>query len=179
MPDAKTTSSSSGRTAAIRRAASRADQVLRAAGFAAALAGTGLMGCVHPPGSASAAARIGTRLNSAGASPVPAIAPNYLPDSLFNALGTVRRDSEAVVSMVRSIVKVTFKDSANQRDRQQAVDLIDGVVVGGLLLDTDGEYFVRIPGSTYADIQAAVRKLRALPQVNYAFPLLLGKFGPG
>ena len=46
-----------------------------------------------------------------------------------------------------------------------------GVVVGGIRMAKDGQYFVRIPGSTYADIHEALRKLEALPQVDHASPL--------
>ena len=105
--------------------------------------------------------------------PVPAVARQYIPDSLLLALGTVRRDSSATIKLVRGIVKVTFRDGTAQSARQQAIDSIAGVVVGGFRLDTDGEYVVRIPGSTYDDIQAAVRRLRALPQVEFAYPMVL------
>jgi hypothetical protein len=75
------------------------------------------------------------------------------------------------MKLVRSLVQILFKAAAPQRERQQAIDLIGGLVVGGFRITDDGEYFVRIPGSTYDDIQAAVRKLRALPQVEHASPL--------
>ncbi len=159
----------------IRLIAIRAKRLVRRGGIVATFAGLTLSGCAHQPSPASAAPRIAD-----GAPPVPATAPHYMPDSLFTALGTVRRDSADVLKMVRSIVKVAFKDGAAQRERQQAIDSIGGLVVGGFRLDTDGEYFVRIPGSTYADIQAAVAKLKALPQVEYAFPFIVFfKFGPG
>lgn len=78
------------------------------------------------------------------------------------------------MKLVRSIVKVMFKDGAIQRQRQQAIDVVDGAVVGGLrITGSDGWYFVRIPGSTYGDIRAAVGKLQALPQVEGAFPFFV------
>jgi len=79
--------------------------------------------------------------------------------------------------MVRSIVKVAFKDGTVQRERQQAVDAVKGVVVGGARVADDGEYFVRISGSTAGDIQAAVRKLQALSQVDLAVPMFVGPRG--
>ena len=93
-------------------------------------------------------------------------APNFVPDSLFRTLGTVRRDSTAPMKLIRGMVEVSFKDGVAQRERQQAIDLIDGLVVGRIRIAGDGQYFVRIPGSTYADIQDARSKLEALPQVE-------------
>jgi len=94
---------------------------------------------------------------------------------LIDSLGTLRAEDDTALVVVRSMLKVLFKGGETQAARQQAVDLISGVVVGGFRLnDTDGEYFVRIPGPTYADIVAAVRKLDTLPQVEGAFPMFVG-----
>jgi len=79
--------------------------------------------------------------------------------------------------MVRSIVKVMFKDGATQRERQQAIDAVSGVVVGGARVADDGDYYVRIPGLTADDIQVAVRKLQVLPQVELAVPMFVGPRG--
>ncbi|HXF25525.1 MAG TPA: hypothetical protein VN602_13445 [Gemmatimonadaceae bacterium] len=152
--------------------ATRTRRLVRRGGIVAILAGTALSGCAHQRSSAPARPPTAAPIPVGVVHPVPPVAPNHSPDSLFLALGTVRRDSTADLKLVRSIVKVSFRGGTAQRERQQAIDLIGGVVVGGLrITDLNGWYFVRIPGPTYGDIQEAVRKLRAMPQVETAFPL--------
>ena len=151
----------------------RTRQLVRSSAIVATIAAASLGGCTHQLSSTSASPTDTEPRISDRRHPVPAVARQYIPDSLLLALGTVRRDSSATIKLVRGIVKVTFRDGTAQSARQQAIDSIAGVVVGGFRLDTDGEYFVRIPGSTYDDIQAAVRRLRALPQVEFAYPMVL------
>jgi hypothetical protein len=166
-------SSRLGRLRPILLVATRTRRLVRRVGIVAILGGAALSGCAHQRSSATARPPTAPPIPVEVAHPVPPIAPNYYPDSMFRALGSVRRDSTAPVRMVRSIVKVAFRDGTVQRERQQAIDLIGGVVVGGYLLDADGEYYVRIPGPTYEDIQTAVSNLRVLPQVEFAFPMLV------
>ncbi len=139
---------------------------LSSVGIVATLSLLGLSGCTHHPSPATAAPHI-----AGGAHTVPALSPDYLPDSLFTALGIVRGESDTAMFMVRSIVKVLFKDGTAQRERQQAIDLIGGVVVGGARVTDDGDYYVRIPGSTTRDIQTAVRRLAGIAADIYGSSL--------
>lgn len=135
---------------------------------------SGSIGCAHHRASTIAASVTPAPRIAEWAHAVPAVAPDTFPSSLFFELGVVRRDSASAYSMIRSIVKVLFKLGAPQRERQQAIDRIGGVVVGGFRITDDGDYYVLIAGRTYVDIQAAIRTLDALPQVEGAFPFFLG-----
>lgn len=166
-----------GSSPSILRIWARTRQLIRGAGIGGILAGTAVSGCIHQQSPVIAAPTPTAPSIADAAHPVPPIAPDYLPDSLFAALGIVRGQSDTAMFMVRSIVKVAFKDGTVQRERQQAVDAVKGVVVGGARVADDGEYFVRISGSTAGDIQAAVRKLQALSQVDLAVPMFVGPRG--
>jgi hypothetical protein len=73
---------------------------------------------------------------------------------------------------IRSIVAVGFRAGTSQSDRQSAVDRVNGIVVGGIRFRReDGDYFLRIPDSTFSGIQKAIAIEQALPQVAIAHPL--------
>lgn len=103
---------------------------------------------------------------------VPPVSPDVLPDSLFSALG-VLQPPNGHFPMVRSIVKVTFTDGAPQPARQSAIAAVQGTVVGGFLIDDDGNYYVRIPDTTYTGLQSAITRLDSLSQVAFAFPMFV------
>ena len=151
--------------------------LIRRLGFAVAITFTfastvmSLDGCARQalpsPGSSS------LRVVSA-AHAVPTAPPDYFPRELIDSLGTIRAGDDTLLTVVRSMLKVFLKGDAAQLEQQQPIDLVGGTVVGGFrIADTDGEYFVRIPGSTYDDIQTAIRKLQGLPQVKGAFPFFV------
>ena len=75
--------------------------------------------------------------------------------------------------MVRSIVTVTFKDGAGQREREKAIEAIGGVVVGGINRPPFSEYFVRIRGTNIEAIFDALDILRSRPEVQSAFPVTI------
>lgn len=67
----------------------------------------------------------------------------------------------------RSLILVGFQAQATLEERQSAVDMVKGRVVGGMGQD----YVVVIAASASADpLWAAIDKLRALPQVHHADP---------
>ncbi len=137
---------------------------------AVALVSTSLVGCAPQPSPATATPSIADR-----AHPVPSTAQGHFPRALIDSLGTLRAEDDTSLSVVRSMLKVLFKGGVAQRERQQAIDLVGGIVVGGFRFpDGDGDYYVQIPGPTYRDIQAAIRKLEVLPQIVIAAPFLLG-----
>lgn len=100
---------------------------------------------------------------------VPAVSPNLLPDSLFAALGIVRRQ-DGYFPIIPSIVKVAFTHGTPQAARQSAIAAVQGAVVGGFLITDDGEYYLQIPDTTYNGVQSAVARLDSLSQVAFAFP---------
>lgn len=68
----------------------------------------------------------------------------------------------------RRLVRVFFQPGATADQRQVAVAAVGGVVVGGSRL---GYYYVRIGGDgTLATLSAAIETLRALSQVQRAYP---------
>jgi hypothetical protein len=67
----------------------------------------------------------------------------------------------------RTTIAVHFTGGAAQPDRQSAIDMVRGVVVGGIMLYEDGYYLVWVPhDSTLAGVDAAIRALRRLPSVK-------------
>jgi hypothetical protein len=71
---------------------------------------------------------------------------------------------------LRNIVKVIFEPGTPQEQRQAAIDLIEGEVVGGSrLFRTDGVYFVRIQDDgTAGPLMRAKAQLNSLLQVANA-----------
>lgn len=64
---------------------------------------------------------------------VPAVAPDTVPSGFYDT-ENVRTGSACVSGrMLRGIVVVTFNEGTAQADKQAAIDLIDGEVVGGIL----------------------------------------------
>lgn|SRR6185312_5032067 len=159
------------------RVRTRTKQIVCSSGIVAMIAMGPLSGCTHQRASAAAPPSNMAPRPADSAHLVPPIAPDYLPDSLFAALGVVRAEPDTAVFMLRSIVKVLFKHGAAQRERQQAIDAVSGVVVGGYRITDDGEYYVRIPGLTADDIEVAIRKLQPLPQVYFAGPWFVSPGG--
>jgi hypothetical protein len=76
---------------------------------------------------------------------------------------------------VKNIIVVGFVYGATQTQRQEAVESVRGVVVGGnrIALNGDGFYLIRLRTVTAAGILEAQRKLEALPQVDMAEPEVL------
>jgi hypothetical protein len=68
------------------------------------------------------------------------------------------------------VIHIIFKVGTSQAQRQQAVDQVGGVVVGGIpLTGGDGYYDVAIPDSGQGvQLQAAVTSLLSLIQVDGA-----------
>lgn len=66
----------------------------------------------------------------------------------------------------RGIVVVRFEEGATQAERQEAVDQVDGEVVGGLASDTrEGFYYLAVPDDPDGEIVcAAAETLDAMPR---------------
>jgi hypothetical protein len=104
---------------------------------------------------------------------VPAVAPDTVPGWLYD----FETSNSPVMSgtFLTNIVFVVFKQGTSQPERQAAVDLVGGTVVGGLrAYGDDGYYVVRIeddhptvPGQALVE---ALELLKALSQVALARP---------
>jgi len=97
-------------------------------------------------------------------STVPALPPNLIPawvlaDSSIDSLG-----------YTKGVINVLFKPGTTQAERQSAITLIGGTVVGGLPSSTgDGYYIVAVPDDgSGAQLEAAIATLLAEPAVKDA-----------
>jgi subtilisin family serine protease len=113
--------------------------------------------------------------------PVPPVAPDTVPESIFDPANVVLNAPEFTGSILRDIVVLEFQETASQAERQEAVDLVDGEVVGGWQFGVgEGWYAVRIPDDgTTEPLFRAIRVLTGLPQVVLAGPQVLDAPPPG
>lgn len=103
--------------------------------------------------------------------PVPALAPDTLPDWIFAPSNIIKNAPEMSGTFLRNVLIVEFHEETPQEERQAAVDLIGGEVVGGFRFygENDGLYYVQISDDgTTAPLFHAIRTLQALPQVALA-----------
>ncbi len=71
--------------------------------------------------------------------------------------------------VVRNKLWVLFRHDATEEQREAAIDLVDGVVIGGMTRRNDRYYYVRFaanPDSGAVPLGRAIRALAALPQVQ-------------
>ena len=103
---------------------------------------------------------------------VPAQSPDSVPESVYAAQNIATDLDGMSGTYLRDIVSILFAPGAPVEQRQAAVDLIQGKVVGGLrAFGDDGFYFVRIPGDGTANpMLSAISTLNELPQVVGAAP---------
>lgn len=108
--------------------------------------------------------------DTAGVTPqegVPARAPNFPPPALGDDL-VLDANGDRVSTTVLS---VEFTVDATQSERQAAVDLVHGTVIGGLNPGGGGRYYVRIDGDgTIETIWQSAHTLNTLHQVALAGP---------
>jgi hypothetical protein len=104
---------------------------------------------------------------------VPTVAPDTVPAGMF-AQSNWRSGSPCMSgNMLRDVLVVRFKTGTAQAQKQAAIDLIDGEVIGGLPpVYGEGAYYVRVEydeaGAILCD---AVATLKGLPQVGVAGPV--------
>lgn len=108
---------------------------------------------------------------------VPAVAPDTVPEGLYSS-ENIRRGSACITGrMLRGIVIVTFYQGTPQAEKQEAIELVDGEVIGGSRPrdDLDGHYYVRVEDDPEGQVLCdAVETLRSLPQVINASEELFG-----
>jgi hypothetical protein len=73
------------------------------------------------------------------------------------------------VPFAKGVVQVMFRTGTSTAQRQAALDLIGGTVIGGINFDPhEGAYIIRIPGSDRESLERALTALESLPQVETA-----------
>jgi hypothetical protein len=123
--------------------------------------------------------------------PVPLVAPDGVEANVWAALTVPQNifsERAGGPRFVRNAVWVVFQASATQADRQAAIDLVSGDVIGGSRLGQPpygGTYLVRLPGATVTAPDSALgpilrarARLRELPTVKYVWPVILDPPGP-
>ncbi|MDB4951222.1 MAG: peptidase [Gemmatimonadetes bacterium] len=114
---------------------------------------------------------------------VPATPPDSFPtgalaDSIWAAANRVD-DSRFGGSVPRNLVVLGFKPGVSSEERQAAVDAVGGRVIGGSRWGQGGIYLIRIgDDGTPEPLYAAIKLLKALPQVNIALADLYVPVGP-
>lgn len=101
---------------------------------------------------------------------VPAVPPDTMPADAFGEIAP-----NGVMSV--DVLVVQFRQTATLDQKQEAIALVNGTVIGGLPAppeissSLEGFYVIRIPGDgTSAGMNRALEQLRALPQVLVAVP---------
>ena len=106
---------------------------------------------------------------------VPLVAPDSVPSGFYDS-ANVMLDSPYFVGsrrVVSDVLAIRFASSATRDERQAAVDVINGTVVGGHLLSPamEGTYFVRVADDgTGLQMSAAVDTLSRFPTIETVGP---------
>jgi len=100
---------------------------------------------------------------------VPPTPPSGIPLDLYHESNVIAGSRLATGPYPRNVVLVRFHRSATQAERQAAIDLVGGEVVGGSPIA--GIYIVKAPeDGTDAPLVSAIERLSTLPQVASAGP---------
>jgi hypothetical protein len=100
---------------------------------------------------------------------VPDVPPDSVPAWVYAPENLTRDDSPFMAgAFPRNVVFVAFKEGTPREERQAAVDLVRGSVVGGR---RGSLYLIRVADDgTTRPLFEAIRMLEALPQVAFAEP---------
>lgn len=103
---------------------------------------------------------------------VPETIPDTIPEALYAAPNVESASDLMSGTFLRNVVVVMFREDATQAQKETAVRLVQGEVVGGYrYFEGDGKYYVRIPhDGTAGPLLAALDRLEALPQVEGVGP---------
>lgn len=119
-------------------------------------------------------------------SPVPAQAPDSVPSAIWDSLvvpsNLISNAPSLRGNWVRNALSLVFKDNATLAERQAAIDLVNGVVIGGFPIGgIEKIYVVRIPyvlaagDSSSGPILRAEHALKALASVESVAPVNMNK----
>jgi hypothetical protein len=102
-----------------------------------------------------------------GEQKVPLEAPDLTPAWFGKPEFEIRCYGNTQVRCLSNVVRIGFHSSASQEERQSAVDMVRGRVVGG----DGGFYYVRVPSTgTFESIEGFIHVLERLPQVEFSHP---------
>jgi hypothetical protein len=98
---------------------------------------------------------------------VPGQAPDTIPAWVYQPQNFDSNTASIQIPFVKNIVVIQFQAGATQAQRQAAVDLVRGTVVGGRSFPaSEGYYYVSVSDTARgAGLVAAVGQLESLPQV--------------
>lgn len=105
---------------------------------------------------------------------VPVIPPDSFPRALVVDSNMVLAPAQSTFRMAKNALLLMFVAGATSAQRQAAVDLMAGTVVGGFRVfgDGDGEYVIQVaPHPQAATVFTAIAVLQALPYVAHATPI--------
>jgi hypothetical protein len=105
-----------------------------------------------------------------GEAAVPDQAPDSIPPGFYNSANVMVNSPYFALSKraVKGIVAVRFNETATRDERQAAVDMVGGTVVGGHRVNPaiEGSYFVQVTDDgSGAQVKAAIDALDVLPAV--------------
>lgn len=102
---------------------------------------------------------------------MPPMPPDSLPAHFYDDANWVENPPCRSLPIVRHLVAVWFKENATPEQRQAALDLVGGTVVGGVPISEQGLYLLWVDDNgTGAGVCQAVSALQALPYVELARP---------
>ena len=103
---------------------------------------------------------------------VPAVPPDSLPSDYSDTTKAVSGGEFVAGMILPDILVLEFKRNTSQADRQSAIALVKGMVVGGRKRpDGDGLYLIRVPvDGTLKPLFQAIERLKQLRQVSTVTP---------
>lgn len=108
---------------------------------------------------------------------VPETIPDSVPEAVYAAANVESASDLMSGRFLRNVAVVMFREDATQAQKETAVRLVQGEVVGGYRYpEGDGHYYVRIPDDgTAGPLLAALDRLEGLPQVEGVGPAFIFK----
>lgn len=106
---------------------------------------------------------------------VPPLPPTGVPDWIYADSNFISGGTTIAGDLAKSVVMVAFDAGTPSSTRGAAVGLVNGIVVGGIPIDDDGEgvYYIRVATAGTPDaILNARRTLAAAPGVAMAIPII-------
>jgi len=107
---------------------------------------------------------------------VPGQAPDSIPAWVYSDTNIASSGTTAIdAPFTKRIVIVEFKQGASAFQRDSAISVVGGTVVGGSTVPgQEGHYYVRLEDTVGTALLAAASQLRAMPQVASAFANVAG-----
>ena len=124
------------------------------------------------------AARVHAPTRAVSAMPAPPRVPAVPPDTVPSERYSPER-LDPTHSFPRDLVVIAFRNGVSQAEKEAAVDLVQGTVVGGWPLPEgmgEGLYLVRIrEDGTVRPLIQAIEQLRTLPQIELVGPDMIAR----